>query len=180
MAKKYLFLETTTARAGADDGPAGGSGKLLDIKIATSTTQQLVTTETWTDVTDLSITHTPASASNKIRLRAVVQCGTNAQLSVVMIRLMRGSTPIGVGVVSGSRNASSAVGMSRGNDDMLSLVSEFIDEPATTSATTYSVQFAPFAGGTTIRGTVNRSVNNTDADYGTGTLSSLTLEELAP
>lgn len=152
------------------------SGKILQVVSTTKTDVFTSTTEVaWTDITGLSVTITPSSSSNKVLVRAV----TNATMSLTtgQIRLVRGSTAIGVGDAAGSRVQA---GASIRDPDVYMIRNssiEFLDSPATISATTYKVQFFIQTGGDTLY--VNRSSNDTDADYSGRVASTITVMEVA-
>ena len=160
----------------------GGGGVIVYTTQTSSTDTQVLTSETWTDITGLSITRSPSSASNKIRLRATIACSTNATQNGMALRFVRGSTAVGVGVASGSRTAA-ATGLLMcppNTDCMLSAAIEFDDEPATTASTTWKVQFIMLSGATTGAAYINRSHTDANADYGTRPRSVFTLEEFTP
>lgn len=98
-----------------------------------------VVTETWTTV--LSVTVTPPSTSTYYHIIAQTQCSGND----TQVRLARNSTGINQGVSSNSNNSCSQWII----NDIFSLSPMFvIDNPNTTSSTTYSIQF--YINGTTV------------------------------
>jgi hypothetical protein len=110
--------------------------------------------------TGLTATITPATTSSRIHVRAALSCqpATTGELGLL---LKRGSTSIGIGTAAGNRPGVSASVQPTANADQTinPTVIEFIDSPATISATTYSVDVANFfASGIYI----NRSINDTD------------------
>ena len=84
--------------------PSGVGGKVLQVVSTTKTdTFSQASTTTYADITGLSVTITPSSASNKILVIGYVN-GSVATISKrVAIRLVRDSTAIGNGTASGSR-----------------------------------------------------------------------------
>ena len=96
---------------------------------------------TWTDTT-ISVTITPTSASNKVSLRANINGMMQNNSDYYMFRLVRNSTPIGVGDAAGSRTQATTYiyGNVASDPVALSVILEFDDTPATTSAITYKVQ----------------------------------------
>ena len=131
----------------------------------------------WTsDVTGLTASITPSSASSKILVSLNIH-GTSSAASVIY-RLRRGSTSIGIGSSVGSRAAASGgVVTGGGNFAMASSSMIFLDEPATTSSTTYAVQLYNYDS-STFTLYVNRT--NTDTDNGNHfrPISTLTLFEV--
>ena len=116
--------------------PAGG-GKVLQVINATYNVQTTNTNGTTYEDTGLSATITPSSASSKI-LVLVSQSGVakgGANIGC-MLRLLRGGSSIlefesGVGYNGGS-----------GLNSIGGVSLNYLDSPATTSATTYKTQFA--------------------------------------
>ena len=124
---------------------------------------------TYVDVTDLSISITPTSATNKVLVIMTVQ---GSQVTGDGgFQLMRGATAIGVSTVGSTFNGAGQVSSSYGNA-MFTVALAFLDSPATTSATTYKVQ-AIASGGTTY-------VNRRGASTAFGGSSSITVMEVLP
>jgi len=120
------------------------------------------------DVTGLSLTITPSSASSKILLMAsVLVSTTNASYySLMGVRFKRNSTAIGTGggdFNSGIANVTAADSSSA----YASVPLFYLDSPATTSAVTYQIQIAQRIGGTV--------VIQVNADRGGGQIGSSTL-----
>tara|TARA_B100000963_G_C22425037_1_gene579478 strand:- start:32 stop:577 length:546 start_codon:yes stop_codon:yes gene_type:complete len=153
---------------------------LSDTSTVTESTNTRASSNTFAN-SSLSITITPKSASSKIVVNAVVSTGaaSGADASVIL-RLVRDSTPIGIGDASGNRiRAGSGRGTeNQGNNSILNIPLQAIDTPNTTSAITYTVQFA-------IRGTgvttsyLNRSGSDGDTAEHQRTSSSLVIQEIA-
>lgn len=152
---------------------------VIQTKSTTKTDTFTTTSTTLVDVTGLSVSITPTSASNKILVSGYIMVGNNTNNSIgAYVTLLRGSTAIGVGDAAGSRSritadiASSANGAIQG-----SVAFMFLDSPATTSATTYKLQIRSQAGGTVA---VNRSVDDTDSASYTRAASTITVIEVLP
>jgi hypothetical protein len=120
--------------------PAGG-GKVLQVIQATTTTATTITSTTFTDST-LTATITPSSSSSKI-LVMVAQFSSlfkNDSRTQMGIQLLRGATVLGnfgnTGYETfGARFDGSTLALIR------SIVNfQYLDSPATTSATTYKTQ----------------------------------------
>jgi hypothetical protein len=113
------------------------SGKVLQVVQATYTTEVSNSTNTYTD-TGLSATITPSSATSKI-LVMVSQNGCSKSqgnsLNAIQLRLNRGATTINdfarFGLLTDTTLRQTAVSYSV----------NYLDSPATTSATTYKTQF---------------------------------------
>ena len=130
---------------------------------------------TWTDLTDLNTTITPLSTSSKIYATYSVNLGsvTNNKGG---LRLIRGSTPIGVATSYGSRTAACSSFQGYSNNNQMNYVFSFLDSPSTTSATTYKVQFY---NSTTGQITFNYGYDNANNSGIFRTSSTLTLMEIA-
>jgi hypothetical protein len=130
------------------------------------------------DITGLSATITPASASNKVLVMTNIGGGSRAS-GAGNWKLLRGSTQIANpdDASNRSRNAfSGGMWITSDHDAMRAMVGTFLDSPATTSATTYKVQAANGTGGAI---NVNRTNNDTDAEDSGGRMtSSITLMEI--
>lgn len=120
-----------------------GSGQVPVQVIQTVKTDTFTTTSsTYVDVTGLSVTITPRSASNKI---LVLYSGLIATISgeyTVDMQLVRGATAIFIGDAAGSRQQTSSFMWSDSTSQYLTSPANgvFLDSPATTSATTYKLQ----------------------------------------
>jgi len=112
---------------------AAGGGKLLQIITATTVTQVSNSTNTYAD-TGLTATITPSSASSKIFILADLNTRKNTGTqSAVQLQLLRGSTTI-----------LQITGLHYTNTEQYNGARTpimYMDSPATTSATTYKVQF---------------------------------------
>lgn len=139
--------------------PAAG-GKVLQV-IATFKDDTFTSTAgTFADITGLSATITPSSASNKILIISNINIGGTTAVNGSGARLMRGATAIGVGATAGSRTSLSMSAYVGGDDDYVgSLGFVYLDSPATTSATTYKWQ--------TFESTGTTFVNRGQADVST-------------
>jgi hypothetical protein len=139
--------------------PAGG-GKVLQVIHASQSNEASNTTTTFA-TTGLTATITPTSASSKVLVlvsqNGILKDTTAAQ--AVKLQLLRGSTVLSlIGDRIGWTNTAIF------NNTAVSF--NWLDSPATTSATTYKTEFAKFdaAGGSTVYvqnygGTANSSVS---------------------
>jgi hypothetical protein len=94
----------------------------------------------------------------------------------VFARLMRDSTAIAIGDTAGSRIRSTAGAYPNGGLSQTAAMN-FLDSPATTSATTYKLQVMLNASGT---GYVNRNNGDSDAATTNRTVSTITVMEVTP
>jgi hypothetical protein len=128
-----------------------------------------------TDITGMSVSITPSSASSKVLIDFTIgQIGVNSA-SAVGFALLRDSTVIGAAEAAGSRILTSVGGVfvaDRGS----SLSYTFLDSPATTSATTYKVQVYINSGLTVA---INKSNSDLDSSIYSRSASTITVMEIA-
>ena len=131
----------------------------------------------FTNITGLTATITPASASNKILVMASVAVALNSGY-FVHIRLARGGSAILQGDAAGSRIRTQGMIYMYNQDvnSQLTWPGCVVDSPASTSALTYSVQLMQPNGATHY---VNRLTRDDDASYEPRSASSLILMEIA-
>ena len=127
---------------------------------------------------------TPTSSSSKVLVSVSVNLSNSAHNGgYVGLVLRRGSTNIYVGNASASRTQASVMTSgSRGSTDNGSYKMEnmnftFLDDPSTTSSTTYEIYVRASASAETWA--VNRSIQDSNAAWQYRTPSSLTLQEIA-
>ena len=114
---------------------------VVQVQSTTKTDTFSTSSTTFVDVTSLSVSITPTSASNKILVLADLKLNGRDGTVTAFARLMRDSTAIYIGDTAGSRTRTSSAG--RGSaEGVQSSTNMFLDSPNTTSATTYKVQIA--------------------------------------
>lgn len=145
------------------------AGGVVQVKSTTVTASTFSTSSaTLTDITGLSVSITPTSASNKILVMATVSCGLSAAGELVYLTLARGGTAIGGG--TDATIASTATSDNRAYN----FNTQFLDSPASTSALTYNVRTYANAGAYTFL--LNRR-GVSDAYRG---ISTITVMEVTP
>lgn len=151
------------------------SGRVIQTKSVTKTDTFSASSSTFVDVTGLSISITPSSASSKILVITNVTLAADPLVNNYA-RLLRGSTVIAGGGVAGSRAV--AFGMIRPPDQYTASTQtiNYLDAPATTSATTYKVQIA---GNVAAPIYVNRNHNDGDSYNNIRSASTITVMEIA-
>jgi hypothetical protein len=142
--------------------PAGG-GKVLQVVSTTKDDAFSTTATSFTDVTGLSVSITPSSATSKVLVMMTAQISGGDTGRSLRGRLMRGATAIAVGT-------SGRTYMSRPTnaDEINSMAVTFLDSPATTSATTYNTQILSTNGSLAVY--VNRNEGSADAYFSTITV----------
>jgi len=122
----------TQSEAIADALTAAGVGIGDNIVAAVKTDQQSTTSTSLVDVTGLTVTITPTSATNKVLVIANVVLGQSGTANT-FASLVRDSTAIG--------NGAEGFTLRRDNPSVTHGSIVYLDSPATTSATVYKVQF---------------------------------------
>jgi hypothetical protein len=133
--------DTITIPSGAtlsNLGTATGFGKVLQVVSTTKTDSFSTTSATLVDITGLSATITPTNTSSKIMVLSSF-IGSNASDSADAFQLVRDSTNIGVSTDGAVANQTSVCG-SGATSNIYSASIMFLDNPSTTSSTTYKVQ----------------------------------------
>ncbi len=151
------------------------AGSVLQVVSTTKTDTFSVSTPNFVDVTGLSVSITPSSASNKI----LVHCSVRFQSSgaaTTGYRLVRDSTAICIGDAASLRPRLSSGYLVPNVESVVSDSLTFLDSPSTTSATTYKIQaFDTYSG----IWYLNRSPNDRDnANYEGRTSSTITVMEI--
>jgi hypothetical protein len=172
-----VLTADSTAATGLKWAASAGGGKVLQVLSATKTDTFSMSSSTYADVTDLTITITPSSSTSKILVMVNLQGQGTPAASDMAGRLVRGSTAISVGTSTSTRiPASTATGaMSSGSSQLFSAVT-FLDSPSTTSATTYKMQVKSNSNGTAVY--VNRGSNDVDDPAILRPTSSITVMEI--
>ena len=146
------------------------SQSVIQVVQAVKTNTFSTTSATFGNVTDLTVSITPASASNRILITGVLQTSSNSN-DMYKIRIAKNGTAIFVGdTVAGATSGLSQFYLytsgSLGNWSTLPVPVYYLDSPATTSALTYSWQVRVQTGGSTLW--INRSSDqsgNTDQNF---------------
>ncbi len=154
--------------------PAGG-GKVAQVVSTTKTSSFSTNSGTYTDVTGLSVSITPTLNTSKIMVFVDVQVVGDTGVGSAFWQLVRGSTAIAIGDTEGSRRRSTGQAYSADNNTAFSGSINYLDAPATTSATTYKVQILADGGGSAF---VNRSEGFGDNTAHAVNASSITVMEI--
>jgi hypothetical protein len=144
--------------------PAGGGGKVLQVVIGSYTAQTTSTSTTFAD-TGLTATITPTSATSKILVIANQNGITKFGDTAVRLQLLRTSTVLTIFEDGTAYNNNGTPYLGVGGSGLT-----YLDEPATTSATTYKTQLRTNVSGVPVY--TNYNV------YGSNSYSSITLLEI--
>jgi len=157
---------TTANRFAKASMPAG---TVLQVLSTTKTDTFSSTSTSFTDITGLSVSITPSSASNKIFIVVTSNYSTNTNGNPIKFNINRDSTAICQPSTSPTFSGTIVPYQTGTNDMQIPWSVSFLDSPATTSATTYKIQGA---GGNTWY--VNRRAS---ADF--NVTSTITVMEIA-
>jgi len=157
--------------------------RILQVVQAVKTDTQTILASTsfdFQDITDLSVTLTPASTSSKILLIATVNGTVDTRYAG--FAFYRGTTKLTVGDAASLRTSvafTTGGNSSRTYDEyvMNPASGSLLDSPSTTSATTYSLKGAAFWQSTTLW--INRTSYDANAGYSARGISTLTAMEIA-
>ena len=159
-------------------------GHIINIQSVNFTGTQTSTSSSFTDVTNLSITMTPKSASSKFLLSCCVATGSDSHFNYC--RFVRNGTAIHLPDGSGSFSRSTS-SFSMSTDitgssayHMAILPAQHLDSPNTTSAVTYKIQMATRSD-TSHSVHINRTHRdlNNAGGYDARGVSTLTVMEIA-
>ena len=128
---------------------AAGGGKVLNYLDATKSDTQTTLSTSFTDITGLSVTLTPASSASKFLVMYSVFAGASQNVYAIHLQLVKvvgGTTSdIHKGDANGSRGRYTAQHWSElGSYDQFNstvLAGQVIHAPSTTSAVTFKIQF---------------------------------------
>jgi hypothetical protein len=158
----------------------GSAGTVLQVLQAVKTSVQSTTSTSTVDVTGLSVTITPKFATSKILVLADVGVGiSTATGSISFLWIVRNSTNIYVGDSAGSRTPvwQFLYNSSGADAQMFRFSGNYLDSPATTSATTYKIAFNTNNGA--VATYINQSAGDANANYVGRVASSITVMEIA-
>ena len=158
-------------------------GNIIQIVQAVKTDTFTHSTETFTDVTGLSVAITPSTTSNKILIQYSGCMGGEQNRSghIRLVRVIGGTTTTNLfvgdqGATTAQARASSTC--THANTYYISAFSgEFLDSPSTTSSITYKLQLASGDEGTNQR--IGRTHDNSNEFSRSKTPSSITVFEVA-
>ena len=132
--------DTITIPSGAtltNSGTATGFGKVLQVVQGVKTDTSTITGTTPASL-GLSVSITPASASNKILITAMCNLASTSGTKAG-IKLYRNSTSIIDGVLDPPRVNATAQFKSESTEENECVIIHYLDSPSTTSSTTYTI-----------------------------------------
>ena len=138
-----LILSGDTGPSFVQDAAMPAGSVLQVVQAYKTDVFSTTSTSAFVDITGLSVSITPISASNRILVMAnLADCSTTAALGDGMFQVLRNSTAVGNGDNGGTAPVMAYVNtyLAATNTMTDSVVFNFLDSPATTSSTTYKVQ----------------------------------------
>jgi hypothetical protein len=166
------FATETYVDAAVAAIPGIGSNVVQTVKTDTFST----TSTTFGAITGMSVTITPSSATSLILVLVDLRVAADTDDVNGHLRIMRGATPIYIGDADGSRTRG-LTSFGKSPSSVLEQASAvYLDNPATTSATTYSVEIRASVAFTVA---VNRTIDNLDSAARVRGASSITVIEVA-
>ena len=162
--------------------PSGTGGKILQVVQTVKTDTSSHTGATWGD-TNLSATIVPSSVSSKILVLVDAMISSDIGYSM-KIKLVRNATDVYIGdAATNQPRVSKAMHGTYTSSTIYSGVSAstiYLDNPATTSSTTYKLQFASYGSNTMyLNRTGNDGADATNQFFDGRGASSITLVEVA-
>jgi hypothetical protein len=164
-----MIYDTTVAQTLVWSGSAwiGAAGKVAQVVSTTKTDAFSTTSTSYVDVTGLSVSITPTSATSTILV--ITGLALSAGAARGYAQLVRGATNIAISTGFATSNQTSVVYESNYQTQYVSIA--HVDSPATTSATTYKFQVKADSGSTCF---VNAQAGATSH----GNVSTLTVMEI--
>jgi hypothetical protein len=178
VTNSYLLDGSITKAKMGSGSTWAPAGTVVQVVSAIKTDTSSTSSQTYADITGLSVSITPTSSSSKILVLLNVD-GSNDNGGLA-IKLVRNSTDIAIGTAASGNQLNVTLTNYYNNTDANSHRSSgitFLDSPATTSATTYKAQFRIGTTGGT--GYVNRSTGTDNAAYNMYAVSTITVMEIA-
>lgn len=171
-----LTLPAVTGNVLTDTSPKAGN--VIQVVSTTKTDKFTTTSSSAVDITGLSVTITPTSASSKILIVTNINYGGDTNLYGAFF-VLRNSTNVVVGTYPTGNQTAATFGVGQTYDiykvDCAS--NTYLDSPNTTSATTYKVQAATKDASTTF--TINAPFSTNNNAYIIGGTSTITVMEIA-
>ena len=152
------------------------AGNILQVVSVAKTDIFTTTSTALVDITGLSVSIAPTSATSKILVLCSLSLNVTNGNYMAQAVLFRGATRISVGDAAGSRIQCSAYATVNGDRGRSPFSITFLDSPATTSSTTYKFQGLIESGGTLY---INQNASDADSVINGRTASTITVMEVA-
>tara|TARA_Y100000401_G_scaffold466_1_gene364 strand:- start:243 stop:758 length:516 start_codon:yes stop_codon:yes gene_type:complete len=151
---------------GGDSGGGDSTeGRILQVQLTTKTNTFSNNSDSFTDISGMNVAITPHNSGNKILIIATLDWSTS-QDGYSSLRLLRGSTAIGVAAGSGSRTPCGFALQSNynANNKLYTATYTYLDEPSTTGSITYKLQCRTYSGDARYF-TINRTGSDSNVNY---------------
>ena len=135
--------------------------KIIQVISAEKTNTFSTSSNSFVDISDLSVNITPKSSSNKVLVMIDIKFGASTGGAEIFLQCLRGSTTVYAGTNPSNRQACFfGAEDTEDNFKMNQASGNFLDSPSTTSATTYKVRIRNNNTGHTLY--LNRTGRDTD------------------
>ena len=163
----WRYLAATTAT----------SGTVLQVLSSTKTDAQVINPSAlvYGDITGLTVSITPKSASSKVFVIAALSGMSGVAVNDGFVRLARDSTALSVGDTAGSRTRAGTTLNKLAGGSVFNAPLFHLDSPSSTSALVYKIQVT--VGGGPLY--INRTETDADGSSYPRTTSSITVMEIA-
>tara|TARA_A100001201_G_scaffold51125_1_gene50793 strand:- start:31 stop:654 length:624 start_codon:yes stop_codon:yes gene_type:complete len=152
-----------------------GTGKILQVIQDTKTDTQSIQSQSFVDVSGLSVTITPSATTSKIRIFYAISFCT---INYAQFKLQRNGSDIFLGDADGSRIQSTFTGAVMNQYEMQLSGGVYLDSPSSTSALTYKFQVAtPDSSSSQVF--INRYKTDTNSNFVGRATSVIIAEEVA-
>ena len=153
-----------------------GIGKVLQVVSTATDTQFSTTSNSFTDLTPITVNITPSKTSSKILIFCNLNFGGSAD-NRTGVRLLRNSTNIFQGADESNRQGVTTATETAEDNSIYNVAFQYLDSPSTTSELTYHIQVsAQTAGSETVY--LNRTGNDANQQYTKNCASSITVMEV--
>mgnify|MGYP003108586609 CR=1 FL=1 len=167
---------------GLPSGATGGGIIQCVQTVKKNTFSESLSINTFSGDTGLNVSITPQSNSNKVLIMASVVCSLAQDNDVIAIALFKGGSKLttAAGDSSGNRvTVGSAAFADSFGGEIRTIPYNFIDSPATTSATTYGIRLGYFGGGSSSTVHMNRTESDDNSAFRVRGISSITAFEIS-
>ena len=174
------ILKVDSIQTSAGKPIVNATGSILQVKSATKTDKQSTSSVTAVDITGLSVSITPTSASSKMLVRCDINYGgVNNVYIAFFVKRDAANMVVSTAGTGLQINATFAAGGDNNNHTykVNGVSHSYLDSPATTNTITYKVQFA--STGSSHPATINAPNNADNAAYIVGGTSTITVMEIA-
>jgi len=146
----FKFANNILTNGGYDAADLVGAvgGKVLQVVQTVLNTTTSSSSTSHVDISGLSLSITPSSASNKVFILVDMALGESTGNNLVAWNLVRTSTALAVGATSATYQQTGVAinELNTGGGGLLKQSTQYLDSPATTSATTYKIQWRTSGG----------------------------------